>query len=64
MMQESIGAVFQVHDMWATTPIFYEEMDKLKPWFGQGTSAYYVTFDRTHTALCMDLSWIIHHPTK
>jgi len=36
----------KVHDAWAATPIFDEEIDKLKPWFGEGTGAYYVTFTK------------------
>jgi len=36
----------EVHDKWAATPIFDEEIDKLIPWFGEGTGAYYVMFEK------------------
>ncbi|ERT02410.1 uncharacterized protein SPSK_05526 [Sporothrix schenckii 1099-18] len=32
------------HDAYSATPLFAEEIDKLKSWFGPGTGAWYVQF--------------------
>lgn len=32
------------HDAYSATPLFAEEIDKLLPWFGPGTGAWYVKF--------------------
>ncbi|KAH8797349.1 hypothetical protein F5884DRAFT_815097 [Xylogone sp. PMI_703] len=34
----------ELHQDGSTTPYFAEEMEKLQPWFGPGTGAFYVTF--------------------
>jgi hypothetical protein len=36
----------QAHDVYSSTPLFDEEIDKLKPWFGEGTGACYVSFEK------------------
>ncbi|RFU31630.1 hypothetical protein B7463_g4721, partial [Scytalidium lignicola] len=38
----------ELHQDASATPVFTEEMDKLQPWFGPGTGAFYVSFKK-HT---------------
>lgn len=34
------------HDAYSATPLFDEEIDKLQPYFGAGTGAWYVKFEK------------------
>jgi len=35
-----------LHQAASLTPLFDEEIDKLKPWFGPGTQAWYIVLDK------------------
>jgi hypothetical protein len=37
---------WQLHHAFARTALFDEEIDKLKGWFGSGSGAFYVNFER------------------
>ncbi|RDW74894.1 hypothetical protein BP6252_06036 [Coleophoma cylindrospora] len=36
----------ELHHEYSKTPLFDEEINKLKPWYGPGTGAFYVSFER------------------
>lgn len=38
--------VKQLHQAATKTPLFAEEINKLSPYFGAGTGAFYVTFTK------------------
>jgi len=42
----TVRVVTQKHEAASKTELFFEEMSKLMPWFGPGSGAWYVVFEK------------------